>query len=163
MLKLGKDVGVVPIKLQNHITNKEIDEILYQANDILYFFSRCYITANVKEFIVKRLWNLTMMLTNINLQVGDKKLIRREEIRNAFKMIIDSLNRYDANCDRVELQDTLDKMYKFRVANYLRAKDGMKMEARLKLIKENWTFFKFYGCNDTYKSVQAELLNSFSF
>ena len=51
----GIDIGVEPIKLENHYSNQQIDIILYDINDILYFFRNLYLNWDARKMIQDKL------------------------------------------------------------------------------------------------------------
>ena len=66
-MKLGKELGIIPIKLNTKYSNKEIDSILERVNEILYFFNFLYYNSRVAEYVKQNIANLGQQLKNISI------------------------------------------------------------------------------------------------
>lgn len=161
MLELGKNVGVRPLKFETHQSHKTLDGVIYRANDLLYFFANCYITPKVKTFILGRFAKMRDEAKSLYLNGPSDR--RRNEFIDKLYDVGRSLNAYTPSTDEREIQNACDRMCKFRVARYLKERDGMTMDQKIELMKTNLTFSKFYPVSQSMQRMQTELTSMFCF
>ena len=93
-MKRLKDLGINPIKLDSKYGNKEIDNILHKANDLLFFFNLLYITDTAKTYIQSQIKILGTELKNVSISMAQKSSNRKEELRTKLLDIYQKLNSY---------------------------------------------------------------------
>lgn len=158
-VKIGKDLGLVPIKFQSKWTVKEVEEVIKSFGDLLHFFCYKPITAKVKAFILQRIADSQTKVGKVYIAPGDPKAKKRDEFLWYLSQYRNSLLAYQPADDV-----TADvRASKFLVSRYLRRKSEMKAAEKLTLIQELKTFSHFYKPTSSLQSVQNELLESFKF
>lgn len=163
IIKFGKDINIIPIKLKNKNTTKELEEILYGVNDILYEFSYLYITNTAKEYIMNKLVEYGKQLNNIYwpLTKGTGKSSRKEELRTKMLDVYKSLQSYLPSSQSSNKQ--IDSNH-FLVSLFLKEKknnNGLNDDIAIKWIKKLKLISSCYGITQTLKSVNDECLNHF--
>lgn len=164
--KLGKDIGISPIQLKEKYSNKEIDQVLYNINDLLYFFCTLYINTKALSYIINKLIEYGNDLNNINnFTVGDKKIDRKKELQSKMRELYKKLKSESLNIHNDEYFNNLvEKMGKYRLSRFLKDKqNGLTDEQIWKYIKDNKIFYEVYGQDKSVKSIQDELLRKYEF
>ena len=161
--KFGKDYGIEPITgLKNHISNNEIDKVLYEINDMLYFFKNLYINSAARSYILSELTAKAKRLKEIELkpEAPQHKLIEEllEKLRTLYRNTEQIPDKDDEYFNKL-----VNNMGKFRLAFYLKTKESGKLtkELTIKYLYDNVLFCKIYGINESIISIQKELLNNF--
>ena len=163
-LKRLKDLGINPIKLDSKYGNKEIDNILHKANDLLYFFNLLYITDTAKSYILAQIKILGTELNNISMSLAQKSSSRKEELRTKLLDIYQKLNSYNPPSDNdINVVGTVEKMNRMQVAMYLKQKKESNMtdDDRFEWLRKIKMFSNAYDVSDGLKSVNNEILDSF--
>ena len=163
-IKRLKDLGINPIKLENKYGNKEVDDILHKANDLLFFFNLLYITETAKAYIQSQIKILGTDLKNINIQMAQKSSSRKDELRAKLLDIYQKLNSYYPPSDNdINVVGIVGKMNRMQVAMYLKQKKESIMtdEDRFEWIRKIQMFSKAYDISDGLKSVNKEILDSY--
>lgn len=161
-IKRLKDLGILPIKLENKNGNKEIDNILHKANDLLYFFNLLYLNETAKSYIQSQIKILGTELKNISM--SQKSSSRKEELRTKLLDIYQKLNSYNPPSDNdINVVGIVEKMNRMQVAMYLKQKKESNMtdEDKFEWLRKIQMFSKAYDTSDGLKSVNNEILNSF--
>lgn len=159
--KLGKDIGISPIHLKEKYSNKEIDQVLYNINDVLYFFNTLYINSKARQYIMDKLIEYGNDLNNINnFTVGDKKIDRKKELLSKMRELYSSL-KSNIIFDDEYFSNLVEKMGKYRLSRFIKDKESGKVD-EWKYIQENKLFVDVYGKNHSVKSIQDELFNKYS-
>ena len=151
-MELGKEIGVSPLKLTNKNSLKEIDETLYQVNDILFFFNNKYINKKAKDYIKENVTLLGKKLNNIPTN-GDKSQ-RKAELLDKMRNVYSKLSTYIPDDNEQQIAN----MCKFQLAMFIKNKETMTEEDRFKLLKDNVLFTRIYGYNEKIDSIQREIL-----
>ena len=75
MVKLGKDIDVMPIKLVNKYSTKELNELYLKINELLYFYSTLYITPKTQAYLINKIVEYGKQLKNITwpMNKGERK------------------------------------------------------------------------------------------
>lgn len=154
-MELGKTIGIKLIKLENKYSIKEIDDILYEINDILYFFCNKYINKKAKDYIKEKVTILGKKLNNV--PTNGNKTQRKAELLDKMREVYKSLSVYipDDNPQQIE------NMAKYVMAMFVKNKGTMTEDDRIKLMKDNVLFTKIYGYNERISSIQRDLLKYF--
>lgn len=162
--KLGKDIGISPIHLKEKYSNKEIDQVLYNINDVLYFFNTLYINSKARQYIMDKLVEYGNDLNNINnFTVGDKKIERKKELLKKMRELYSSL-KSNYIFDDEYFNNLVEKMGKYRLSRFIKDKqNGLTDEQIWKYIRENKIFYEVYGQDKSVKSIQDELLKQYIF
>lgn len=162
-IKRLKDLGVNPIKLDSKYGNKEIDNILHKANDLLYFFNLLYITDTAKTYIQSQIKVLGTDLKNVSISMAQKSSSRKEELRIKLLDIYQKLNSYNPPSDNdINVVSIVEKMNRMQVAMFLKEKkEGLDNEKKFEWLKKIQMFSNAYDVSDGLKSVNNEILNSF--
>jgi len=162
-IKRLKDLGINPIKLENKYGNKEVDDILHKANDLLFFFNLLYITETAKAYIQSQIKILGTDLKNINIQMAQKSSSRKDELRAKLLDIYQKLNSYYPPSDNdIYVVGIVEKMNRMKVAMYIKEKkEGLDDEKKFEWIRKIQMFSKAYDISDGLKSVNKEILDSY--
>lgn len=162
-LKRLKDLGINPIKLDSKYGNKEIDNILHKANDLLYFFNLLYITDTAKTYIQSQIKILGTDLKNVSMSMAQKSSSRKEELRTKLLDIYQKLNSYNPPSDNdINVVGIVEKMNRMQVAMFLKEKkEGLDNEKKFEWLRKIQMFSNAYDVSDGLKSVNNEILNSF--
>ena len=162
-IKRLKDLGINPIKLDNKYGNKEIDNILHKANDLLYFFNLLYITDTAKTYIQSQIKILGTDLKNVSMSMAQKSSSRKEELRTKLLDIYQKLNSYNPPSDNdINVVGIVEKMNRMQVAMFLKEKkEGLDNEKKFEWLRKIQMFSNAYDVSDGLKSVNNEILGSF--
>lgn len=162
-IKRLKDLGILPIKLENKNGNKDIDNILHKANDLLFFFNLLYITDTAKTYIQSQIKILGTDLKNVSMSMAQKSSSRKEELRTKLLDIYQKLNSYNPPSDNdINVVGTVEKMNRMQVAMFLKEKkEGLDNEKKFEWLRKIQMFSNAYDVSDGLKSVNNEILNSF--
>lgn len=162
-IKRLKDLGINPIKLDSKYGNKEIDNILHKANDLLYFFNLLYITDTAKTYIQSQIKILGTDLKNVSMSMAQKSSSRKEELRIKLLDIYQKLNSYNPPSDNdINVVSIVEKMNRMQVAMFLKEKkEGLDNEKKFEWLRKIQMFSNAYDVSDGLKSVNNEILDSF--
>lgn len=162
-IKRLKDLGINPIKLDSKYGNKEIDNILHKANDLLYFFNLLYITDTAKTYIQSQIKVLGTDLKNVSMSITQKSSSRKEELRTKLLDIYQKLNSYNPPSDNdINVVGIVEKMNRMQVAMFLKEKkEGLDNEKKFEWLRKIQMFSNAYDVSDGLKSVNNEILGSF--
>lgn len=160
--KLAKDWNIKPIaNLSNKNTNKEIEDILYNVNDKLYFFNNLYINSKARMYLLKLFEDSAAKLNKLSFTRDSKQIDRKNEIvdrlRELYK-IVSSVPTFDDEY----FHELVTLMGNFKMALFIKEKNaGLTEESIYKWIRYNKLFYDIYGYNNKIESIQKELLKLF--
>lgn len=162
-IKRLKDLGINPIKLDSKYGNKEIDNILHKANDLLFFFNLLYITDTAKTYIQSQIKILGTDLKNVSMSMAQKSSSRKEELRTKLLDIYQKLNSYYPPSDNdINVVGIVEKMNRMQVAMFLKEKkEGLDNEKKFEWLRKIQMFSNAYDVSEGLKSVNKEILDSF--
>lgn len=162
-IKRLKDLGINPIKLDSKYGNKEIDNILHKANNLLYFFNLLYITDTAKAYIQSQIKILGTELNGISMSMAQKSSSRKDELRTKLLYIYQKLNSYYPPSDNdINVIGIVEKMNRMQVAMFLKEKkEGLDNEKKFEWLRKIQMFSNAYDVSDGLKSVNNEILDSF--
>ena len=162
-IKRLKDLGINPIKLDSKYGNKEIDNILHKANDLLFFFNLLYITDTAKAYIQSKIKVLGTDLKNVSMPIAQKLSSRKEELKTKLLDIYQKLNSYNPPSDNdINVVSIVEKMNRMQVAMFLKEKkEGLDNEKKFEWLRKIQMFSNAYDVSDGLKSVNNEILGSF--
>lgn len=162
-IKRLKDLGINPIKLDSKYGNKEIDNILHKANDLLFFFNLLYITDTAKTYIQSQIKILGTDLKNVSMSIAQKSSSRKDELRTKLLDIYQKLNSYNPPSDNdINVVGIVEKMNRMQVAMFLKEKkEGLDNEKKFEWLRKIQMFSNAYDVSDGLKSVNMEILDSF--
>lgn len=162
-IKRLKDLGINPIKLDSKYGNKEIDNILHKANDLLFFFNLLYITDTAKSYIQSHIKVWGTDLKNVSMSMAQKSSSRKEELRTKLLDIYQKLNSYNPPSDNdINVVGIVEKMNRMQVAMFLKEKkEGLDNEKKFEWLRKIQMFSNAYDVSDGLKSVNNEILGSF--
>lgn len=162
----GVQIGVEPIKLENHYSNQEMDFILFDINEYLYFFRNLYLNWDVRKMIADKLTVSADRLKQLNFPLAKSKELnaRRNEILDKMRAIYKNLSKVevgnDANWDNI-----VQNMGKFRLSQFIKQKkesiNGLTPVSKHKWLEDNLLFTKAYGYNESIESIQNEIIKSY--
>ena len=157
-MELGKNVGIKPLSnFYNKTTNNELDKLLYDINDKLYFFSTLFVNIKVKNYLLKEIENTANSVKSVS---GVDK--RKAEFITKLRDVYSTLKKYHDNSSTADSVDKEERMNGYLVAKYLKDKKNvLTIEQKLEWIKTIKYFSDFYPVFENLKSVQVELLKEF--
>lgn len=155
-MELGKNLNIFPVRLENKYSIKEIDEILEEVNDTLYFFANKYINDKAKDYIKSKLATLGEKLHNVPTN-GDRTA-RKKELLDKMRDIYRGLNRYTPETNPAQIEN----MCKYILAYYLKRKAELTDEDKFKYLRDNKLFCDIYGYSERIDSIQKEIIADFS-
>ena len=156
-MKTGKDLGIMPLKLQNKVSNKELDELFNNIQDEIYFFGLLYYNKSVKQYMMDKLTDVGKKISqlSVNEMVGKRK----QELLQVLRKYYQILKKYEVD-DDIEQEA---KMSKFQVSMFLREKQTPVEfeEFYIKWLKKLHKLNTFYVLGDSLKSVNKECIQYF--
>ena len=157
--KLGKELGVLPLKFISKYSTKELEELIKEANDLLYFFSTLFITFEAKLFIQEKLIEIGTRLKDINWPIAKGK--RKEEFREKLLEIYSKVLRYSVTNDSAYTRSIIDSMNSYLVSSFIYDKktNGINEEMVFKWLKKIKLFSEVYAVKENLLSVQKECLD----
>ena len=158
-LKLGKDLGIAPIKLESKFGNKDVDDIQKKVNEILYFFKNLYITESVKNMLMTHIVELGKELNEVNMPLAKGKMNRKVELREKMINIYTNLKKYIPNCNPVYNDNMVYKMNKYLVAQFLKEKQEkgiINYNMAIDWIKKIKIFSDYYDVCSSLRNCQEE-------
>ena len=163
-MKKGIDYQVTPIKPSSKYSNKEMDDLLFDINEVLYFFRNLYINEKARDYLLKKIESTGKKLQQVTITVGDAKLQRRQEILGDLRIIYNSIKK--ATFNQVVDDDLLpevEKMNGYICAMVLKDKreNQLTVDKRLEWLKHINRFSRFYPVLENVKSINNEILESF--
>ena len=158
---LFKDNGVTPITgLKEHNTNKEIEAVLTNINNELYFFSNLPVNYRSQQYLFEKVTEAGKQLNTISITRESKQLNRRKEIVEKLRELYTTLKHLSYPKEN-EIPESVTKANKYLVAVYLKEKkEGLDLDTTLKWVKKIYRFSKFYEVTESLENVQNELLKS---
>lgn len=158
MFKLGKDIDVTPIKLENKYSTKELNELYLKINELLYFYSTLYITPTTKTYLIDKIVEYGNQLKNITWPMNKGK--RKDELRTKLGVVYKSLSSYYPNDTSDRIWSIEFNMNKYITSKFLKDKqNGMTDDIAFKYIKTIRQFATTYKVASNLISVQNECLD----
>ncbi len=160
-----KNRNVTPIKgLKVHFTTKEMEDLLFKINDILYIFSNLPVIAQSRTFLKDKITETGKALKNLSFTVGDYKIDRKNEILNRLRELYENIEHtvsFGFNTDAY--QASVVKANSYMTALFLKDKKegNLTVEKQLDWIRKIKIFSEVYPVCKNLESVQNELLNNF--
>lgn len=160
--KLAKDWNIKPIaNLKNKNTNKEIEEILYDINDKLYFFNNLYINSKGRMYLLNLFKDSADKLNKLSFTRESKQIDRKNEILDRLRELYKTVSNIPSYDDEY-FNKLVQNMGKFKMALFIKEKNaGLTEENIFKWIRYNKLFYDIYGFDNNIKSIQEELLKKF--
>ncbi|MBQ3414501.1 MAG: hypothetical protein IJH39_03970, partial [Clostridia bacterium] len=128
---VDREVGPIT-KLKTHYTTTEMDGILYEINDILYFLKNLYVTPQSRVFLRDRITEAGKQLKQLSFTREDKKAERRDEIVERLRELYTKANA-TVHLPTVEYQEVVEKMNKYLTALYLKDKNEGNLTEKKRL------------------------------
>lgn len=130
----GQDLKIEPIKFKDHNKkDQKLEELIYQMNDILYFFSRKIISKTARCYILKEFEHIG---TNAK-ELEDSP--RKEEMLTALRHYYKVIRSAEVGEDNIE---QYTKLLAYAIAKSIKAKnDKYELEKQL---AENRKIFDLY-------------------
>lgn len=161
-MKKGNELGLTPIKCSHKEGNECIKDLHYQLNDLLYKWSRKYISSKVANRLIGRLEQIGKKLAK--LDISDKCKPKRDEILKETRTIYKTLRRYyETYQPSVEDKEQALQTAKYQLSMYLKRKDELTEKDVVSMLEENREIYDLVlRENDcTYKpffKMQEELI-----
>ena len=158
-----KNRNVTPIKgLKVHFTTKEMDELLYKINDILFIFSNLPIIPQSRVYLREKIIETGKELKKLSFTFGDYKIDRKNEILTRLRELYDRVEQ-SVILGTDEYQIYVAKANSYLTAVYLKDKKegNLTVEKQLDWIRKIKIFSTVYPVCKNLESVQNELLNNF--
>ena len=166
-MKKGEELGIKPISTVSKEGTQKLKELHCAVNDVMYLYSRKYVSPKMAEKIFGKLVDLGKDVND--LEVPDKAKKKKEEILEAMRSAAKGLKSYIkayqwAESDADEVQKTLN----FLLSTYLKSKEGDDFDAirTMTINKEIWDDM-YMECPykngirmNSFKKMQDELLRS---
>ena len=127
----GLDLKLEPIRFQNHIKKDEkLEALIFQANDILYFFNRKIISPNAKDYILTEFEQIGTHAKDL------EDTPRKDEFMTALRHHYKSVRNAEITLNVVTDKEEYQKLIKYEVAKSIKAKSGT-YEDILRQLDEN--------------------------
>lgn len=142
-----KEIGIGPLKFENKPTTKELDEIIYELNDMLYFLANRPVNHPTQKWLSETMIELGNKVNT--LQLSDTVAKRRQELLHYMRKFYNTLKtvKTEIKCTIADRESYI-KVIKYQVARFLRLKDQYGEDIPegdiLILLKENKQVEKFY-------------------
>ena len=163
-MKQGKEVDIKPLSgFVSKGSNKELDKIVHDINDKLYFFSTLYINNKVRDYLLKEIEDAGNKTKNVNVPRDSKQAERKAELITKLRDAYTGIRKYFDD-DSIETNiEQEKKMSSYLVAKYLKDKKEteMSVDQKLEWIKNIKMFRDFYPISLSLQNVQNELLKEF--
>lgn len=138
-MKKGEELGIKPISTVSKDGTQKLKELHCAVNDVMYLYSRKYISPKMAEKIFDRLVDKGKELND--LDVPDKAKKKKEEILEAMRSAVKELKSYIKDYKWVESDaDEVQRTLKFLLSTYLKSKGGEDFDAvrTMTINKEIW-------------------------
>lgn len=151
----GKELGIVPIKPNNHFFDQSLDNMLGLINKELFFFTFLPYNQVVSDYMRNTIRECGKAISA--LDINDKGQNRKEEILQELRKYYKTLIQYTPE----ESDD--DKTCRYMVAMFLKDKDKPSDKEKLYLewLPKTKKFSKFYKVNKTFADINQECINFF--
>lgn len=158
MVRLGKDIDVMPIKLVNKYSTKELNELYLKINELLYFYSTLYITPKTQAYLINKIVEYGKQLKNITWPMNKGE--RKNELRTKLGIVYKALSSYYPTETYERIQSVENNMNKYITSKFLKDKqNGMTDDIAFKYIKTIRQFAITYKVASNLISVQNECLD----
>lgn len=146
-MQLGREIGMKPLKFTNHETNKELDDWIYSANDVLYAASCRYISNSLKEDIMKDLQEVGKQASGTTYE--GKVEQRRIELVNGLRTAFKSLRNYNSDDNEEQSQKSIN----YHLSKAIKQKQEMTAHQIVDWIKELKDMKRYYPKAKNWNSV----------
>ena len=119
MLKKGQDV-LSFIKTDSKISNKEVQDLEYQINDVVYNRNMSYLAPTTASTLYTEFVEYGKQIASI--QVTDKQKQHKEQVLTALRTNCQNLKKYASNTLEAEDNMLVKKVMKYTIYKYLEAK-----------------------------------------
>lgn len=166
-MKRGNDLNIKVIKTTAKEGTAKIQTLHYKINDILYKYSKRYISP----MTAKRLYNELGILGKElrDLELSDRTKPKREEILTCLRSICLSLKEYFKNYEWKESDENeVSATINFKVSEYIRNKESLDIVEMLKDNKQIWNEmylqnpYRIHIKTNKFIDMQNELLDRFN-
>ncbi len=170
----GEEIGVTPVKFKNHPTTKQLEDLIYELNDMLYFFSKRYINQYAQNYILRHLTDIGLYMKAIPEKGCTKWNARRDEALAQMRKIYKSVKSHICGSDK-DSEWLMEKMAKYNLSLFLKAKEnycgvqGIPEKMRINMLKDNLKLLQIYFQDFPYRvygnilaGMQKEILDSFT-
>ena len=137
----GNEILVTPVKFENHRSNDALDEVIYELQDLLYFYATKEIVVYAKCDILDTIEKLANKAKEI--ECDDKVQLRKDELLTNMRKIYKSVRSYEVHPYKKEDVEIVQKLIQYLVAKSIKAKSG-NIEQMLKQMEENKKAYKIY-------------------
>lgn len=144
MIKLGKELGLTPIKCGNREGTPQLKELHYKINDILYKWSGKYLFQTDAEQVFRELCGYGKELSA--LVVPGKASAKKSELITALRKVCTSLREYCKNEQTSEDLELMQKAVNFFLHKAIEAKnEGLTVEKAVGLLQEQKELWQNIG------------------
>lgn len=166
MLKLGRELGLSPIKTQSKEGTETIKQIHYKVNDVLFGLSGKLLFKKDAELAFTKLCGYGKELKE--LKVPEKANAKKDELLTALRRVCTVLRKYIGEvCVTEEDIPTIQKSINWAIHKYIQAKeedklDTMTVVGMLEGNKELWLNIEPFVDNlkkSNFLKMNRELLN----
>ena len=159
----GIDLKLECVKFKNHQKNDEkLEEMIYQTNDIIYFFSRKIISPKAKDYILSNFERIGRTVGE--LQDSPRKNELLTSLRHYYKVVRNAEVNKPSEADK----EHYIKLLNYCIAKSIKAKN-CTVEEIMKQLDENKLVFELYVSpyielyNEqasfvNFRTIQGELL-----
>lgn len=137
----GNEILVKPVKFENHRSNDELDKIIYEFQDLLYFYATKEIVVYAKCDILDSIEKMANRVKDI--ECDDKVQPRKDELLTAMRKIYKSVRNYGVHPYKKEDVEIVQKLIQYLIAKSIKAKAGT-MDDIVKQMEENKKAYKVY-------------------
>ena len=141
-MNIGREISIAPIKFENH--NKSCDkleELIYEFNDLMYFYCGKVITYDAKQDILKAIEVIGTKIKDIDC--NEKAEPRRHELLTNMRQVYRSVREYDVKHLSKDDVEQMQKLVNYSVALSIKAKQAGN-DAILKQLEANKKVWNIY-------------------
>lgn len=141
-MEIGNNIGVMPIKFDNHQSCDSLDKLIYQFNDLTYFYSKKPISYLAKQDLLSTIESIGKETAELAFSKHGIEP-RREEFLKKMRETYKSLRNHPTGAIKKEDVDDVQKVINYCVSTSIKAKNGTTADM-LKQLEINKKCYDIY-------------------
>lgn len=162
-MKVGKEIGLLPIRLENKIGCEELRKIHFKINDLLYDHCTRLISYDCASILSDAFCEIGIELKA--LEVPNKAEPKKNELLAKLREKVLLLRKYKNSTDSIATKTDNSRIYKRCLAKYMRIKDQESLELYIECLQENLKAYHngLYGADHAtlreLRTLQEEIVD----